>query len=98
MPSAEYVEAKMQSDLEKGLLFALEGTVQRVNYPRRELTVIAGGELWRFRLAPDCQLWFDDRQAILRCFHPLDRARIIFARTPQGNEIRAMYAWDRQPV
>src|SRR5262245_13862868 len=71
LQTTEYAEAKIQTNLEKGALRAIEGTLQRVNYQRKELTVVALGQVWSFALDRDCQLWFDDKQAILRCFHPL---------------------------
>jgi hypothetical protein len=91
----EYLEAKIQADLEKGRLQAVEGTLQRVNYGKRELTVVAQGRIWYFTLAADCQLWFDDKQAILRCFHPLDQVRVIFSEEVPVNIIKAIYAWEK---
>ena len=92
----EHVEARIQADLARGRLFAVEGTLQRVNYRTRELKVIAHGEVWYFTLDRDCQLWFDDRQATLRCFHSLDPAKVIFERTAAGDVAKAMYSWEKQ--
>jgi hypothetical protein len=92
----EHVEARIQRDLERGLLHALEGTLQRVNYQRRELAVVSQCRVWHFTLAPDCQLWFDDKPTILRCFHALDQVKVIFEYAEAGNAIRAMYAWERR--
>lgn len=88
-------EAQIQSDLEAGVLHCLEGTLQRMQYPRKEFSVIAHGQVWHFTLAPDCQLWFDDRPAILRCFHPLDHVRIIFEDGNPTAIVKAMYAWEQ---
>jgi len=94
----EYVEARIQRDLEKGLLRAVEGTLQRINYQRREFTVIANCHVWTFVLDRDAQTWFDDRQAVLRCFHPLDQVRVIFAPAEGGGAVKAMYAWEKRYV
>jgi hypothetical protein len=92
----EHLEARIQRDLDRGLLRKIEGTIQRVNYPRRELAVVAECRVWRFTVGADCQLWFDDRQAILRCFHPLDPVKLIFEPRGEDNVVRAMYAWERR--
>lgn len=95
-PAVEHLEARIQADLAKGRLFAVDGTLQRVGYRTRELKVIAGGQVWYFTLERDCQLWFDDRPAILRCFHALDPVRVIFARTAAGDVAKALYAREKQ--
>ena len=92
----EYVEARVQGDLETGLLQAVEGTLQRINYQRREFTVIAECRVWQFALDRDSQLWFDDRQEVLRCFHPLDQVKVIFAPGEKTHAVKAMYAWERR--
>ena len=91
----EHVEARLQSDLEKGVLQAIEGRVQRINYKTRELTVIVDGEVMYLTADPDCQCWFDDRRTILRSFHPLDQAHVIFAPGEPNHVAKAMYAWER---
>jgi len=72
----------------------LEGTLQRVNYGKKELTVVAESRVWHFRVAGDCELWFDDQPAILRCFHPLDRV-VVFYSDAGMPQIKAMYAWEK---
>jgi hypothetical protein len=91
----EHVEARLQSDLEKGVLRAVEARVQRINYKTREMTIIAEGQVLYLTADPDCQCWFDDRQTILRSFHPLDQARVIFAPGEPNHVAKAMYAWER---
>ena len=76
-------------------LSALEGTVQRVNYKRRELTVVAQCQVWHFQLAPDCQLWFEDQPAILLCFHPLDKVKMIYEENARTHLIKELYAWEK---
>jgi hypothetical protein len=78
------LESHVQVESERGQLLNLEGTLQRVNYPRGELTVVAQGKVWAFQVEANCQLRFDDQPAILRCFHPLDRVRIIYEHGPAG--------------
>lgn len=94
-PLTEHVEACLQRDVECGLLHVLEGTLQRVHYKQRELTLVSQCEVWHVRLDPDCQLWFDDRPEILRCFHPLDPVRVICAESEDGLVARALYAWEK---
>jgi hypothetical protein len=74
------------------VLRSLQGTIQRVNYLRKEMTIVAQGQVWRFTLAADCQLRFNDAPAILRCFHALDQVTVVF---DDQNEIRALSAWER---
>jgi hypothetical protein len=92
----EHLEARIERDLERGLLRGLEGTLQRVDYKGRVLTVIAQCNVWHFKLDSTCQLWFDDRPGILRCFHPLDQVKVIYAETEDGGTVKAMYAWERK--
>ena len=92
-----YLDDRLQHGLETGALRTLEGTLQRVNYARREFSVIAQGQVWYFALARDCQLWFDDEPAILRCFHPLDQVKVIFEPTEdRGGAVKALAAWERK--
>jgi hypothetical protein len=92
----EHMEARIERDLERGELQALEGVLQRANYQSKELTVIAAGQVWYFRVDPDCQLWFNDKQAILRCFHSLDLVKIVYSPSQPKHVIKALYAWDKQ--
>ncbi len=74
---------------------SLQGTLQRVNYQTREFTLVSQGRLWRFFLEADCQLWFNDAPAILRCFHPLDPVTVDY----HGNfRVVALYSWEGWPV
>jgi hypothetical protein len=95
-PSIEHLEAKLQTAVEQGALHWIEGILQRADYQRKQFSVVAQCQVWRFALAPDCQLWFDDRPAILRCFHPLDRVQVIFADGEPGPQVKAMYAWEQK--
>ena len=70
---------------------SLQGTLQRVNYQRREVTVVAQGKVWRFTLRHDCQLWFNDARSILRCFHPLDPVTVHF---DAEQLVLALYSWE----
>jgi hypothetical protein len=80
---------------EPGIMQALEGTLQRINYRQGELTVVAQCRLWHFRLARACKLYFNDRPNILRCFHPLDQVRVVYADGDEGLLIKELYAWER---
>lgn len=57
---------------------SIRGTIQRVDYRRRELRVIAQCRSWRFVVADHCLLSFNGTPAMLRCFHPLDRVTVLF--------------------
>ena len=92
---SEHMEARMQRELENGELQAVEVRVQRINYKTREMAVISNGQVMYLTAAPDCQCFFDDRQTILRSFHPLDQARVIFAPGEPNHVAKAMYAWER---
>jgi hypothetical protein len=91
----EHLEARIQTQLEKGLLQAIDGRLQRVNYLKKELAVVADGQIVYFTLDKDSQLWFDDQKAILRCFHPLDQVKVIF-QEGDPNLVKALYAWEKQ--
>src|SRR5262249_9120270 len=77
-----------------GELKLLRGTIQRVDYRRRQLRVIADGQLWQGNLAADCHLWFEGVPAILRCFHPLDPVTILSHERDADHLVRAMYSWE----
>lgn len=95
----EHLEARIQSQLEKGQLKALEGRLQRINYPKKEFSVVADGQIWHYKVDKDSQLWFDDQKAMFRCFHPLDQVEVIFEeRAGQPHGVKAMYAWEKQPL
>lgn len=91
----EHVEARILSQLDRGLLKEVEGRLQRVNYAKKEIAVVADGEIRYLHIEPDSQLWFDDQKTILRCFHPLDQVKVIF-QEGQPNLVKAMYAWEKQ--
>lgn len=91
----EHLEARLQRELEQGRLHELEGTIQRINYKQRELSVLSQCQVWHVRVDPECQLWFDDRPNILRCFHPLDPVRVIYADAGDDIVAQAMYSWER---
>jgi hypothetical protein len=95
VPVTEYIEATVQSDLDQGLLQTLEGTLQRVNYKLRELTVVAQCQVWHFRLDRACQCWFDDKPTVLRCFHPLDQVKFVYSANDEGLLAQALYAWEK---
>jgi hypothetical protein len=81
---------------ERAEMDSIQGTIQRVDYQRRELRVIAQGRAWRFVVADDCRLSFNDTPAILRCFHPLDPVTVIFRGEDTENVAVAMYSAERK--
>ena len=93
----EYLEAFMEKrPMAPDGLHTLEGTVQRVNYRLQELTVVAQCQIWQFQLADECQLYFDNEKVILRCFHPLDHIKILYAPHSPKNIAMAIYAWEQK--
>ena len=92
--ASEHVEARILSQVERGLFKAIEGRLQRVNYHKREIAVVADGEIRYFQVDQDSQLWFDDQRTILRCFHPLDRVQVLYRESPSGPVLTAMHCWD----
>jgi hypothetical protein len=57
---------------------SIQGTIQRVHYGKREMTVIAEGRIWRFMLGANCRLLFNGTETMLRCFHSLDPVILHF--------------------
>jgi hypothetical protein len=76
-------------------LQTVEGVLQRVNYRTGEMKMVAPGNVMHFKIDRDSQLWFDDKQAILRCFHPLDPIRVIYQPNESAPRVRAVYAWEK---
>jgi hypothetical protein len=93
--TAERADTQIHRDLERGELQAVEGVLQRVNYRTGEFKLVTAGKVWHFKLTADCKLYFDDKQAILRCFHPLDPVRVVFEPGDSNQRARALYAWER---
>ena len=93
--TAEHIEARIQRDAVRGELQTVEGVLQRVNYRTGELKMVAPGNVMHFKIDGDSQLWFDDKQAILRCFHPLDPIRVIFQLSADAPRVRAVYSWEK---
>ena len=91
--SVDFVTSRIQPH--STTLRALDGTLQRAHYQKRELTVVANGQIWYFTLDRNCQIWFDDQPAILRCFHPLDHVRVVFEETEPVYTVKAIYAWEK---
>jgi hypothetical protein len=75
---------------------SIQGTIQRVDYQRREMRVIAQGRAWRFVVADECRLSFNETPAILRCFHPLDPVTVIFRSEGTEDVAVAIYSWERK--
>ena len=73
---------------------AVQGTLKRVDYKRKELSLVAELDTWHFTLAPDCELCFNDEPAILRCFHPLDQVQVVYEEGPTGPVLTGMRSWD----
>jgi hypothetical protein len=76
-------------------LQAVEGVLQRVNYRTGEFKMVTAGRVWTFKLDPKCQLFFDDKEAILRCFHPLDPVRVVFRPSQDSPCASAVYSWEK---
>jgi hypothetical protein len=93
--AAEQFQARMKSDVARAELQEVEGVLQRVNYRTGEFKMVTPGNVMQFKLDGDSQLWFDDRQAILRCFHPLDPIRVIFQPSADKPHVRAIYSWEK---
>ena len=86
---------KPQTD--QGIRF-LQGTIQRINYATRELTLIAVDRVWHLELAPESLLWFNGRRAIFRCFQPLDQARVFYESRDSRFVVAALYVWTDETV
>jgi hypothetical protein len=79
--------------LQSPVIRSLEGTIQRVNYQRREVSIIAAGQPYHFSLTAETQLWFDGRLAPFRCFQPLDHVRAYYKADNSRLIAEALYAW-----
>jgi hypothetical protein len=77
---------------------SIQGTIQRVDYRRRELTVISQGRQWWFFVPVHCDLFFNSSPASLRCFHPLDSVRVIFRRRDSKHLAAVIDSWEPQPA
>jgi hypothetical protein len=87
--------APVHGELDRDMLQAVEGVLQRINYRTGELKMVSPGRVWYFKLDPNCQLYFDDKEAILRCFHPLDPVRVVFRPAQDNPRAQAVYAWEK---
>jgi hypothetical protein len=76
-------------------LQSVEGVLQRVNYRTGEFKMVTPGKVWYFKVDTNCRLFFDDKETILRCFHPLDPVRVVFQPAPENHRARAVYAWEK---
>jgi len=85
---------RLLCDQAQGLGHPIQGVIQRVDYVRRELTLIAQGRVWRFRVPVECRLWFNGSPAILRCFHPLDPVTVVFRGSRERGVVAALYYRD----
>jgi hypothetical protein len=70
--------------------------VQRVDYLKKTLRLVAERGTWDFKVDSESHLWFDDEPAVLRCFHPLDHVQILFVESNSINVIKAIYAWEQR--
>jgi hypothetical protein len=86
------VQAAPQPQSDQGIRF-LQGTIQRINYATRKLSLIAAGRVWHMELAADSLLWFNGRRAIFRCLQPLDQARVFYESRGSGLVVAALYVW-----
>jgi hypothetical protein len=92
------IESPSRGPVETATLNTVEGTMKRVDYRKREFSIVAGQQVAYFSLDSESRLWFDDQPAVLRCFHPLDRVKIVFLERNSVAVIKAMYAWEKQSL
>jgi hypothetical protein len=76
-------------------LQAVEGVLQRINYRTGEFKMVTPGKVWYFKVDRTSRLYFDDKEAILRCFHPLDPVRVVFEPDAESYRARAVFAWEK---
>ena len=82
----------------RGRMSVTQGAIQRIDYKRRLLRVIADGRVWEFVVAEDCRLWFNGTPAVLRCFHSLDPVTVFFEEKESGFLAGMIYAWEPAPT
>jgi hypothetical protein len=76
----------------------IQGVVQRLNYARRELRVIAQDRVWVFALPVDCDVYFNGACADLRCIHPLDPVTVQFECRATERIVTAVFGWEPVPT
>lgn len=82
-------------DTTDNALQSVEGVLQRINYRTGEFKMITPGKVWYFKVDRNSKLYFDDKAAILRCFHPLDPVRVLFEPDEDSHQARAVFAWEK---
>jgi hypothetical protein len=92
------IESPSRAQVETGAMRTVEGIMKRVDYRKREFSIVAGQQVCYFSLDSESQLWFDGQPAVLRCFHPLDRVRIVYHERDSISVIKAMYAWEKDSL
>ena len=76
----------------------IDGTLQRADYRKGQLRIIAQGRVWEFVVDAARQLRFDGEPAILRCFHPLDHVEICFEDVDGIHIVRGLQSWAKQAL
>jgi hypothetical protein len=76
----------------------IEGTLQRADYRKGLLRIVAQGRVWEFVVDTASQLRFDGEPAILRCFHPLDHVEICFEDVDGIHVVRGLHASANQSL
>jgi hypothetical protein len=76
----------------------IQGVVQRLDYVRRELRVIAQDRVWVFVLPVGCEVYFSSAPAALRCIHPLDPIAVDFEYWGAKCVARIVTAWEPTPT
>jgi hypothetical protein len=80
----------------RGRLRTLEGTIHRVDSRLLEVSAVAQGRIWRFRLAESCEMYLDSAPATLHHFRPLDRIRIVYAAQQSRYLAVALHGWEKK--
>jgi hypothetical protein len=69
----------MHSDTESMHLVEIEGAINSINAPCREMTVAVGASIRHFDIAAECSVWLHGERVKLRILQPADPVQISYA-------------------
>lgn len=66
------------------------GLIDRIDVPRRELTILVDGTPQVFDLAPDCVCYLHGERVKLRLLLPMDYAQVVYTQVGDGRVAQAV--------
>jgi hypothetical protein len=68
----------MHSEIESIPLIQIEGVIESIDAPCREMLVAVDGEAWHFDIAAECSVWLQGERVKLRILQASDRVHISY--------------------